>query len=132
MTKVKKELEFLKGKAEKAAGELSNDNTVTQLQSSIQWFSGEAIVLNTILEGQKREVQKLKSAKANTSDDNKFLKNQVKDAMKHNKLLEVAHNKTQRQCDAIRTFLKANKKEPGATSALVIQEEASIEKTRQG
>lgn len=29
--------------------------------------------------------------------------------MKHNKLLEVAHNKTQRQCDAIKTFLKANK-----------------------
>ena len=52
--------------------------------------------------------------------------------MKHNKLLEVAHNKTQRQCDAIRTFLKANKKDPGATSALVIQEEASIENTRQG
>ena len=75
MTKVKKELEFLKGKAEKAAGELSNDNTVTQLQSSIQWFQGEAIVLNTILEGQKREVQKLKSTKANTNDDNKFLKN---------------------------------------------------------
>lgn len=56
MTKVKKELEFLKSKAEKAAGELSNDNTVTQLQSSIQWFQGEAIDLNTILEGQKREV----------------------------------------------------------------------------
>lgn len=29
MTKVKKELEYLKSKAEKAAGELSNDNTVT-------------------------------------------------------------------------------------------------------
>lgn len=75
MTKVKKELEYLKSKAEKAAGELSNDNTVTQLQSSIQWFQAEAIELNTILEGQKRDVQKLKSAKNNTKDDNKFLKN---------------------------------------------------------
>lgn len=31
MTKVKKELQFLKSKAEKAAGELSNDDTVTNL-----------------------------------------------------------------------------------------------------
>ena len=42
-------------------------------------------------------------------DDNKFLRNQVKDAMKHNKLLEVAENKTKKQCESIRTFLKRNK-----------------------
>lgn len=29
--------------------------------------------------------------------------------MKHNKLLEVANNKTQRQCDALRQFLEKNK-----------------------
>ena len=53
--------------------------------------------------------------------------------MKHNKLLEVAHNKTQRQCDAIRTFLRNNKQSvtSGAGSALKIQEENSIEKARQ-
>ena len=42
-------------------------------------------------------------------DDNKFLKNQVKDAMKHNKLLEVALNKTNKQTNAIKEFLKRNK-----------------------
>lgn len=30
--------------------------------------------------------------------------------MKHNKLLEVAENKTKKQCDSIRTFLQRNKK----------------------
>jgi len=45
----------------------------------------------------------------NTLDDNKFLKIQVKDAMKHNKLLDVALNKTNRQSDAIKEFLKRNK-----------------------
>lgn len=29
--------------------------------------------------------------------------------MKHNKLLEVANNKTSRQCDALRQFLEKNK-----------------------
>ena len=32
--------------------------------------------------------------------------------MKHNKLLEVALNKTDRQCVAIEQFLKRNKLEP--------------------
>jgi hypothetical protein len=49
----------------------------------------------------------------------------VKDAMKHNKLLEVAHNKTKRQCDAIRTFLKANNQSAAETKTI---EEEKIEK----
>ena len=110
MTKVKKELEYLRDKAVEAAGKVSNDDNITRLQSQIKWFQREALVLDQILEGQKREVQKLKTSKANTLSDNKFIKSQVKDAMKHNKLLEVAFNKTNRQSEAIRQFLKNNKK----------------------
>ena len=44
-----------------AAGKVSNDDTITSLQKSIKWFQSEALVLDTILEGQKREVQKLKT-----------------------------------------------------------------------
>ena len=46
MTKVKKELQFLKSKALKAAGELNNDDTITGLQSQIEWFKNEALVLD--------------------------------------------------------------------------------------
>lgn len=49
-------------------------------------------------------------------DDNKFLKNQVKDAMKHNKLLEVALNKTNKQTNSIKEFLKRNKQFKGRDS----------------
>ena len=38
MTKVKKELQFLKSKAVEAAGKISNDDTITNLQDSIKWF----------------------------------------------------------------------------------------------
>ena len=96
MTKVKKELIYLRDKAIEAAGKVSNDDNITRLQSQIKWFQREALGLDQILEGQKREVQKLKTSKANTLSDNKFIKSQVKDAMKHNKLLEVAFNKTNR------------------------------------
>lgn len=82
MTKVKKELEFLRAREREAAGKLSNDDNITRLQAQIKWFQREAGVLDQILEVQKREVQKLKTSKANTLSDNKFIKSQVKDAMK--------------------------------------------------
>lgn len=84
-------------------------------------------MLDQILEGQKREVQKLKTSKANTLSDNKFIKEQVKDAMKHNKLLEVALNKTNRQSDAIRHFLRTNKKYKSKTMALMAEDKPKEE-----
>jgi len=51
----------------------------------------------------------LKTQTKNTKEDNKFMKDQVKDGMRHNKLLEVALNKTEKQSKALREFLKRNK-----------------------
>jgi hypothetical protein len=63
MTKVKKELQYLKNKEVEAEGKISNDDSITKLQKSIKWFQSEALVLDQILEGQKHEVAKLKSLK---------------------------------------------------------------------
>jgi hypothetical protein len=93
MTRVKKELKFLKEKALEVAGKLINDHAVTNLQGQIQWFKNEADKLNDILESQKIDYQKLKSKQRNIKDDNKYLKNQVKDSMRNNRLLSVALNK---------------------------------------
>ena len=109
MTRVKKELEFLKNKAEEVAGKLVNDDAVTALQSQIKQFQNEAIKLDSILDEQKREFQKLKNRKNNLVDDNEFLKVQCKEAMKHNKLLEVGLTKTKKQSDALSEFLRRNK-----------------------
>jgi hypothetical protein len=38
MMKVKRELEFLRDKAVEAAGKLSNDDSITNLQQKIKWF----------------------------------------------------------------------------------------------
>ena len=51
MTKVKKELQFLRSKAVEAAGKLSNDDTITKLQYRIKWFQKEALALDSHLEG---------------------------------------------------------------------------------
>ena len=74
--------------------------------------------LDQILEGQKREIQKLKTQHKNTKDDNLFLKSQVKEAMKHNKLIEVAVDKTNKQCDALSQFPGAYCGESGGVFGL--------------
>lgn len=50
MTKVQKELSYLKNKASDAAGKILNDDSVTSLQSQIAWFKNEAIKLDAVLE----------------------------------------------------------------------------------
>jgi len=49
MTKVKSELLFLKQKADEAAGKLSNDDSITNLQKHIKWFEKEAVSIDSIL-----------------------------------------------------------------------------------
>jgi hypothetical protein len=109
MTRVKKELMYLKSKAEEAAGRLVNDDSVTGLQKEIKWFQGEAMALDKMLDIQKREFQKLKTKEKNINDDISFLTQQTKAAMKHNKLLEVALDKTVSQTSSLYEFLKRNK-----------------------
>ena len=58
MQKVKKELQFLKQKRNDANGALMNDSRITSLQTWIAWFKNEALLLDSILEKQKREVSK--------------------------------------------------------------------------
>eukprot|EP00347_Sterkiella_histriomuscorum_P006538 403352386 len=109
MQKVQKELVYLKNKANETAGKILNDDSITSLQSQIGWFKNEATKLDTILDTQKRELQKLKSRELNINEDRKFLKDQTKDAMKNNKLLQVALKKTQEQNKLLKQFLDNNK-----------------------
>jgi hypothetical protein len=65
--------------------------------------------LDNILDEQKREFHKLKTKQTSLKDDNKYLKIQCKDAMRQNKMLEVALTKTKKQTDALAEFLRRNK-----------------------
>ena len=90
MLRVKSELKRLRKEKEAQAGKLSNDDNITGLQKQIQWFQDEAIEFDKILEVQKKDYQRVKTSVAITKGDNTFIRTQVKDAMRHNKLLELA------------------------------------------
>ena len=50
MTKVRKELNFLKQEQEKVTSGLMNDDRITNLQAQIQWFKEESAKLNQVLD----------------------------------------------------------------------------------
>ena len=64
--------------------------------------------LDSILQSQKREVKALTDQENNTESDNRFLREEVKENMKQNKLLDVAVQKTERQKDSLKEFLRRN------------------------
>ena len=87
MSKVKKELLFLKGKKNEAEGALMNDEQITSLRSWIQWFKTKSIELDAQLNMQKEQHMNQKTEQINKVKSDAFLKNAVKDSMKQNKML---------------------------------------------
>jgi hypothetical protein len=73
MSKVTAELNFLKNKAAEANGKLLNDDQITKLQKSIEWFKKEAISLDEKLEAQKIELATYKAREAGLVKDKEAL-----------------------------------------------------------
>jgi len=90
MNKYRKQLTDLKQQAEDAAGALLRDDKVSSLHKQIHWFKHEAGVLESNIESQSRDIKKFEMRVGRLNEDRKFLKDQTKDAMKQNKILEVA------------------------------------------
>jgi len=90
MSKYKKQLVALKQQAEEAAGALLRDDKVSSLHRQIHWFKNEAAVLDQLNESQARDIKKFEMRVERQTEDRKFLKDQTKDAMKQNKILQVA------------------------------------------
>ena len=108
MTKVKKELKFLKQEQDKVTSGLMNDDRITKLQDQIQWFKEESGKLNTILEGQKRTIVKQKNHGRETNQNIEFLNKSLKESMKQNKLLKVAAERQKAQNNNLKAFLAMN------------------------
>ena len=108
MVKVKKELKFLKQEQDKVTSGLMNDDRITKLQDQIQWFKEESCKLNTILEEQKRTIEKQKNHGRESKQNIEFLEKSLKESMKQNKLLKVAAERQKLQNNNLKAFLARN------------------------
>ena len=82
MVKVKKELKFLKQEQDKVTSGLMNDDRITKLQDQVQWFKEKSGKLNTILDGQKRTIEKQKNQDREANIHIEFLAKSLKESMK--------------------------------------------------
>ena len=108
MFRVQREIGTLKVKADEAAGQILNDDRITNFQKSIGWFKNEATKIDHIMETQKKDMHKYTNRKQNLGEDRKFLKDQVKEAMRHNKLMQIAVLKTKDVNSQLKEFLNKN------------------------
>lgn len=84
------------------------DDRILTLKHSIKWFKGEALKLDETLENQKRDIQKQKSRINEMKEDEKFLKDSLKESMHKKKLIKIATTKTQQQNDSLAAFFNKN------------------------
>lgn len=68
-------------------------------------------MLDEVIERQTREIRKFEMREVRVNEDRKFLREQTKDAMKQNKVMQVALKKTEESNKAIKEFFQRNKVE---------------------
>ncbi|CDW88332.1 UNKNOWN [Stylonychia lemnae] len=99
MTKVEKELSYLKGKAKDQEKRLAQDERILRLEKQLQWFQDELSRLQKKSEGNVNEIDMLTNKMSSMKEEKAFMEDQVKASKRQNKLLIVALNKTQIQRD---------------------------------
>eukprot|EP00347_Sterkiella_histriomuscorum_P015923 403355172 len=97
MTKVEKELQYLKSKAKDQERRLAQDERILRLEKQLKWFQDEMARLQKKQEENYNEIDMLSNKQQTMKDEKKFMEDQVKASKRQNKLLIVALNKTQNQ-----------------------------------
>ena len=87
MIKVQKELKFLKKKVNEAHGQILNDDRINGLESQIQWFANEAVILDQILNNQKEIYHGHKDRAIFLAEEREWMKEEVSSIMHYNKTI---------------------------------------------
>eukprot|EP00927_Polykrikos_kofoidii_P076521 TRINITY_DN73596_c0_g1_i1.p1 TRINITY_DN73596_c0_g1~~TRINITY_DN73596_c0_g1_i1.p1 ORF type:complete len:476 (+),score=94.33 TRINITY_DN73596_c0_g1_i1:88-1515(+) len=119
MYSVQREIKALRMKAEVEEAKTRMDTTIKQLEVQLEWFMREAMRLDGLCKGYKKEVDKWKQRAEALDEDRRFLEDQIKGAKRQNKILRAAAERARSSCHSALMVTKARAEAEGGVGGLM-------------